>query len=498
MLLYWVRLKFKVTIKNPKGISMKKNTFFTTAAIASVLILTSCASSIQKADIPTTANPQQEITRLNTDLKEATTRNVDILASSDFKKAAKWRDEAQADMKSGQSQSEVLDDVRTSRGYLMRANDVAQGREAKVPGLFEARQAALRAGAANYPETLKDLSKIDDDVADNANDLANVKIETISKWQEGYVDLERRGVVLTNLAKPMSIVIGSKKDGAEKKAPSTYKKAQLSLQNAESVIGTSVQNPAGYATQVQQAHNDANLLNDVMTLIKQDKNLSEAAAIKLVMQNRQIAKMSAQEAAMQNKNQQLSSDLDSKNRDLSDSEANLSASESSLSESEASLRASQANLSATAESLSEAEAAVRMQAAIEKARTQFTSDEAEAYQQGKNLVIRMKKMNFETGKSVVPAASMAGLAKISEIATSLKAAEIKVEGHTDSVGGVQTNKVISEQRADAVAQYFKANGFTEVEAEGHGFNKPIASNKSKEGRAQNRRVDIVITPSMIR
>ena len=74
--------------------------------------------------------------------------------------------------------------------------------------------------------------------------------------------------------------------------------------------------------------------------------------------------------------------------------------------------------------------------------------------------------------------------------------EIKVEGHTDSIGTASQNKAISEKRADAVASYFKLNGFEniDVQSTGFGFQKPIATNKSKEGRAQNRRVDIVITP----
>ena len=76
----------------------------------------------------------------------------------------------------------------------------------------------------------------------------------------------------------------------------------------------------------------------------------------------------------------------------------------------------------------------------------------------------------------------------------MNASEMKIEGHTDSVGSESQNKIISEKRASAVASYFKSNGFKEVTSEGYGFQKPIATNKSNEGRAQNRRVDIIITP----
>ena len=98
--------------------------------------------------------------------------------------------------------------------------------------------------------------------------------------------------------------------------------------------------------------------------------------------------------------------------------------------------------------------------------------------------------------SELPEASLPVLAKISEVAKQLKASEIKVEGHTDSIGTAEVNKTISENRASDVATYFKSNGFEKIEVQstGFGFEKPIATNKSKEGRALNRRVDVIITP----
>jgi outer membrane protein OmpA-like peptidoglycan-associated protein len=138
--------------------------------------------------------------------------------------------------------------------------------------------------------------------------------------------------------------------------------------------------------------------------------------------------------------------------------------------------------------LSEADRKVRIQAVLEKARAEFSNDEAEAYQQGENLVIRLKKMNFTNGSSDLPADSLALLAKVLECAKSLNPSQILVEGHTDSTGTAASNKALSESRANADIK---------IESEGFGFSKPIASNKSKQGRAQNRRVDVIITPEVL-
>lgn len=74
---------------------------------------------------------------------------------------------------------------------------------------------------------------------------------------------------------------------------------------------------------------------------------------------------------------------------------------------------------------------------------------------------------------------------------------IIVTGHTDNVGSAAYNQNLSERRAQAVAGELIANGVPSrrIVARGAGFSQPVASNATAEGRAQNRRVEIVIRPS---
>jgi OOP family OmpA-OmpF porin len=71
---------------------------------------------------------------------------------------------------------------------------------------------------------------------------------------------------------------------------------------------------------------------------------------------------------------------------------------------------------------------------------------------------------------------------------------ILVEGHTDSVGSDAYNQRLSERRANAVKTYLTSQGVDahRIETRGYGESKPIASNKTAEGRAKNRHVDITI------
>jgi len=71
--------------------------------------------------------------------------------------------------------------------------------------------------------------------------------------------------------------------------------------------------------------------------------------------------------------------------------------------------------------------------------------------------------------------------------------EVVVEGHTDSVGNVEYNKSLSEQRAKSVAKYLKdRGGHDKLSYKGHGEREPIADNSTSEGRQKNRRVEIII------
>lgn len=505
--------------------------------LLSGLMLVACASGIRKADIPSTANPQDEITKLGTDLFEATSKNIDVLAPKEFKTSVKWLDEAKSDLASKQKQEEIIDDLRKGRGSLEAAYAVAAPRANQTPGLFVARQAALTAGAARHAALQDDLESLDSDVSSKADNLGKMDAEKVSQLQERYLVLEKQATVLTHLGASQAMFKGAKNNGGEKRAPKTFRKSELSLKNAESVIETNVRNPRGFSAATATAKTDANLLNEVMMTIDQNGGkLSESAALKMVSQSSQIrslnkdltsstaqAAASKAEAAASQQDADLSkADADASMAYASASQADAAASRADAAASNAAAIASQAATAAVqtdaafskAESnanakamnlknqnleqdLSSANATVETQAAMEAARRQFTSSEAEAYQQGKNLVIRLKQMGFATGRNELSDASLAVLAKVSNVAKTMNASEIKVEGHTDSTGSETQNKMLSEKRAATVASYFKANGFDDVTSEGHGFKKPIATNKSKEGRAQNRRVDIILTPSAV-
>lgn len=101
-------------------------------------------------------------------------------------------------------------------------------------------------------------------------------------------------------------------------------------------------------------------------------------------------------------------------------------------------------------------------------------------------------INFDTGKATIKPESQG---TVDEVAKALKSApdlKLEVGGHTDNVGQAAANQALSEARAKAVQAALVAQGIAaaRLSARGYGDTKPIADNRSEEGRAKNRRVEL--------
>jgi OmpA-OmpF porin, OOP family len=100
---------------------------------------------------------------------------------------------------------------------------------------------------------------------------------------------------------------------------------------------------------------------------------------------------------------------------------------------------------------------------------------------------------FETGKSAIKPESLPIVDQIFALLTSDETLNISIEGHTDNVGDAASNKKLSNDRAKAVTDAIIAKGISKSRLSfiGWGQEKPVADNRSEEGRSKNRRVEIV-------
>ncbi|WP_437827202.1 OmpA family protein [Sorangium sp. So ce1153] len=146
----------------------------------------------------------------------------------------------------------------------------------------------------------------------------------------------------------------------------------------------------------------------------------------------------------------------------------------------------------------EAEAARREAERVANAALASLKEIAAVKEEKRGVVITLSgAVLFASGKSeLLPIAKE----KLNQVATTLKdqgSPPLRIEGHTDSTGSAQANRKLSLDRADAVKTHLISTGLPadKITTVGHGPDRPVADNSSAEGRANNRRVEIIVNPT---
>jgi outer membrane protein OmpA-like peptidoglycan-associated protein len=125
----------------------------------------------------------------------------------------------------------------------------------------------------------------------------------------------------------------------------------------------------------------------------------------------------------------------------------------------------------------------------------FTPNEAQVYRKMDNVLISAHGFYFPSGEDEIQASNFGLLNKILSAINQFPKANISVSGHTDSMGSAELNLALSEKRAENVANFIMNMGRISADRityKGYGDTRPIASNKTEDGRAQNRRIELMI------
>lgn len=110
------------------------------------------------------------------------------------------------------------------------------------------------------------------------------------------------------------------------------------------------------------------------------------------------------------------------------------------------------------------------------------------------VVVTLGDVLFASGQTTLVEGGRSSLAEVVDLLQTEPDKKIRVEGHTDSLGDAETNLQLSEQRAQAVLEALVSMGVSSerISALGMGEDFPIASNEDEDGRARNRRVDVIL------
>ena len=265
--------------------------------------------------------------------------------------------------------------------------------------------------------------------------------------------------------------------GADKYAPDIMAEAMQDLRNATDIDQNKKADrrmEITFARQAVQRAEDAR----IVTLRKQ------AAERQLNADN---AKRDAEAQAQQSQLQAQQSQLEAERARAAQAEADADRARAEAAAAEAQARAAAANKSANDAN------EVR-----ERLRSQLNSVLATS-ESARGLIVNMSDVLFDTGRYTLKPNTQISLAKVSGILQAYPGLKVQVEGYTDSVGSDQYNQKLSENRADAVRDFLVTQGVQtdNISATGYGKAKPVADNATAQGRAQNRRVNLVVSGDAI-
>ena len=205
--------------------------------------------------------------------------------------------------------------------------------------------------------------------------------------------------------------------------------------------------------------------------------------------------------------------------ELSAAQATAAAAQATAAAQQSQLNAEQSRLNAEQEAAKRAQAEADAQKAKDAARaaeasSQQANQQAEAMREklkeqlnavlqtketARGLIVNMSDVLFDFNKFTLKPEAREKLAKVSGILLAYPNLKLQVEGYTDSIGSDDYNMKLSEQRADGVRQYLVSQSVQDANITAQGFGKanPIADNGDASGRAQNRRVELVVSGDAI-
>jgi OOP family OmpA-OmpF porin len=419
-----------------------------------------------------------------------------LLSPQNFANAEKYLARADSNMQKNRSIEKIKEDLAEANRYLRAADEAGKLARVTFPTTLQSRTAASTAQAARL--ATEDWEKAEDQFKRAASALEDGNVNRARDYS-GDALITYRAAELTAikgaiLNEARRLIAEAKDQRVDRYAPQTLGKADALVARAELDLEKdryATEVPRAMARDAEYAARHATYIANRAEAIK-DRDLTveelildwEQPLLAIAKELDSSTDLSAgygvvEEASLarvrklQETNESQKAELDKLNLRVLDLEQSLGI---------------------TTERVAAVEKRRQQVASLEQL---FSRNEARIVREGDNVIIRLIGLQFDSGQAVIQSNYFGLLRKIAEAADIFPGDTMIVEGHTDSVGSDQVNLSLSERRANSVRDYLLANtvlGASQVEAVGYGKSRPIANNETAEGRASNRRIDVVIVP----
>ncbi|UII27608.1 OmpA family protein [Fulvivirga maritima] len=453
----------------------------------------------------------------------ATESQADVLSPKAYEEGMEAYKKAKDAYKDDGEISEIKQNITQAGGKFTEAIDNSKVSAVMFANSLSARKDAINAEAGSFSkdswmeaeETMKDAAEeLEKGDADDAKEKASTASEL-------YRKAELESIKANYLTKAKKLLEHADDNKVDKRAPKTFNEAKGLINQAEKelvenrydtdearYLAKQAEYKASLAMNIAQqeeilddrdfeaedyilmVYEPLNTIGENLNLdLKFDKGIQGPVSEILTKTNKDAFRISSLEAELYNSkmaNQNMTEMLAEQQKIQENMEGQLS-------EDAVQAQKRQQVLQARIDRIAD------IDSKFDKIQQIFNAEEALVFRQKDNIIIRMVGVNFDIGKAEIKQEDYALLAKLEKAIGTFDNASVVIEGHTDSQGADDNNLELSEQRAAAVLSYLSANiniDKSRFSTTGYGESKPVANNETKLGRTQNRRIDVIIIPTI--
>jgi len=464
-----------------------------------VMFSVGCASQAELTN-PEIMARYDSLARLEQSFKMTEAADTQSLAPMHYKKAKKALDQATEMARDGDKgvEEKALEGI----AQLNKAKEKAATARDMLEDVLMAKQRAVEVGAPN--SLAEEFEDANDELLEltQALEKGNTEVVREDRMQlaKTFKSIELKALKKDIVETARKSLEKADKVKADKYAPKTYSQAKEEMRLALNVLEVNRGDKSEaekYAerahwwseraiaiTEVVQTFNQGDYTEEDIVLWYQDQLAAAVAPIDsklpLHLDNKRLTT-------------QVRTDINnlvSENQMLKSNLQQMAASKSQMeSMTQQEKMALQQQLSQSKQQASESD---RKFASIQE---MFDEKEAMVFRQKQDILLRTSGFDFVSGKSEINSNNFALLQKIIKAIDEYPTSQVVVSGHTDAVGSSDLNMKLSADRAQTVADFLVKIGKIDesrIKAEGMGESKPVASNDTKDGRSENRRVEITI------
>jgi len=473
-----------------------------------VLLLATCFSLLFNASIFAQEEIKARVFQKSTDLmNEAKAEQADLLSPTFYAKAVEKYESASKDFDRGKNVQKKIAEIN---GLLEKTIETAKLAKVTYPHLLTAREDALEANAIDFAQDLYEKAE-------------GLFIETAKTLEKGNINRAKEKSLTTErtyreaelVAIKASIIGNVKKHLKQAQDDNVHKHATITFQRSQKLLAEAEKILTGNRSAKSEARNKAEmaayevqhatfLSNVIQKLRKDDSNWE-----KLILQNEKyltqiITQLGFTPEFDQGFEKPVNDAVDAINN-LKQEKQQLASEISSQDKTIESLESDLMKLRSDLDKTKEQEAGLKAKLALEQKRKEkfrkvesiFGKNEAKVIREGDQIRLRLTGLQFRSGRDIIEPGYFSLLTKLQRVINLFPDYHIAIEGHTDDRGNDKTNQLLSLRRAKAVKSYLMANMAlvdSQISAVGYGESKPIANNETEFGRAQNRRIDVVLSP----